>query len=49
MSARRTKKKRPRLVRYESLDDMPPAQRLLSKAFREMSDAEAERRNPSRL
>ena len=36
-------KKREKLVRYESLDAMPPP-RPLSKAFREMSDAETERR-----
>jgi len=36
-------KKRSRLVRYESLDDMPPP-KPLSKAFRDMSDEEAERR-----
>ena len=39
-TARRTKT---RLVRFKSLDDMPPP-KPLSKAFREMSDAEAERR-----
>jgi uncharacterized protein (DUF4415 family) len=43
MSARRTKKKRSRPVRYESLDDMPPAQRL-SAALRRMSDEEVARR-----
>jgi uncharacterized protein (DUF4415 family) len=42
MTARRIKK-RETLVRYKSLDDMPPP-RPLSKAFREMSDAEVERR-----
>lgn len=42
MTARRTKK-REKLVRYKSLDDMPPPPPL-SKAFREMSDAEVERR-----
>lgn len=36
-------KKRARNVRYESLDDMPPP-KPLSKAFREMSDEEVERR-----
>jgi uncharacterized protein (DUF4415 family) len=39
----RTTKKRSRIVRYKSLDDMPPP-KPLSKAFREMSDAEVERR-----
>ena len=42
MTAKRTKK-RAKLVRYESLEAMPPP-RPLSKAFREMSDAETERR-----
>ena len=42
MTAKRTKK-REKLVRYESLDDMPPP-RPLSKAFRDMSDEEVERR-----
>lgn len=42
MTVRRIKK-RETLVRYKSLDDMPPP-RPLSKAFREMSDAEVERR-----
>ncbi len=42
MTVRRTKK-RETLVRYKSLDDMPPP-RPLSKAFREMSDEEVERR-----
>lgn len=42
MSARRTKK-RSRIVRYKSLDDMPPT-RPLSKAFRDMTDEEVERR-----
>lgn len=42
MTARRIKK-RETLVRYKSLDDMPPP-RPLSKAFREMSDEEVERR-----
>jgi uncharacterized protein (DUF4415 family) len=42
MTVRRIKK-RERLVRYKSLDDMPPP-RPLSKAFREMSDEEVERR-----
>ncbi len=42
MTARATKK-RARIVRYESLDDMPPP-KPLSKAFREMSDEEVERR-----
>jgi uncharacterized DUF497 family protein len=39
----RTTKKRSRIVRYKSLDDMPPP-KPLSKAFRELSDAEVERR-----
>lgn len=39
----RTTKKRERIVRYKSLDDMPPP-KPLSKSFREMSDEEAERR-----
>jgi uncharacterized protein (DUF4415 family) len=39
----RTTKKRSRIVHYKSLDDMPPP-KPLSKAFRAMSDAEAERR-----
>lgn len=42
MSAKRTKR-RSKLVRYDSLDEMPPP-RPLSKKFREMSDEEAERR-----
>jgi uncharacterized protein (DUF4415 family) len=42
MTAKATKK-RGRIVRYKSLDDMPPPKRL-SKAFREMSDEEVERR-----
>jgi uncharacterized protein (DUF4415 family) len=42
MTAKPTKK-REKLVRYKSLDDMAPP-RPLSRAFREMSDAEAERR-----
>lgn len=46
MTAKRTKKKRENLVRYESLDDMPPP-RPLSKAFRTMTDAEVERRAAS--
>ena len=37
------KKARGRIVRYESLDDMPPL-KPLSKRFREMSDEEIERR-----
>jgi uncharacterized protein (DUF4415 family) len=37
------KKKRERLVRYDSLDDMPPP-RPLNKKLKEMSDEEAERR-----
>jgi uncharacterized protein (DUF4415 family) len=42
MTARATK--RPgKIVRYKSLDDMPPP-KPLSKAFRNMSDAEVERR-----
>lgn len=36
-------KKRGRIVRYKSLDDMPPP-KPLSKAFRDMSDEEVERR-----
>jgi uncharacterized protein (DUF4415 family) len=39
----RTIKKRGRIVRYKSLDDMPPP-KPLSKLFREMTDEEAERR-----
>lgn len=39
----RTTKKRGRIVRYKTLDDMPPP-KPLSKAFREMSDEEVERR-----
>jgi uncharacterized protein (DUF4415 family) len=39
----RTTKKSARIVRYKSLDDMPPP-KPLSKAFREMSDEEVERR-----
>jgi len=42
MTAKRTKK-RERIVRYDSLDDMPPP-KPLSKTFREMSDEEIERR-----
>jgi uncharacterized protein (DUF4415 family) len=42
MTAKRTRK-RARLVRYESLDDMPPP-KPLSRSFRAMSDAEIERR-----
>jgi uncharacterized protein (DUF4415 family) len=42
MTARATRK-RSKIVRYKSLDDMPPP-KPLSKAFRTMSDAEAERR-----
>jgi len=42
MTARHTRR-RERLVRYDSLDDMPPPQPL-SKTFREMSDREAARR-----
>jgi len=42
MTAKATRK-RGRIVRYESLDDMPPP-KPLSKAFREMSDEEVERR-----
>lgn len=42
MSAKATRK-RERIVRYKSLDDMPPP-KPLSKAFREMSDDEVERR-----
>lgn len=36
-------KKRERIVRYKNLDDMPPS-KPLSKAFRDMSDEEVERR-----
>ncbi len=39
----KTTKKRGRIVRYRSLDDMPPP-KPLSKAFREMTDEEVERR-----
>ena len=39
----RTTKKRGRTIRYKTLDDMPPP-KPLSKAFREMSDEEVERR-----
>jgi uncharacterized protein (DUF4415 family) len=39
----KTTKKRERIVRYKSLDDMPPP-KPLSKRFREMSDEEVERR-----
>ena len=42
MTARATKK-RCKVVRYKSLDDMPPP-KPLSKTFRAMSDAEVERR-----
>lgn len=42
MTVKRTRK-RTKLVRYNSLDDMPRPRRL-SKAFRSMSDAEVERR-----
>jgi uncharacterized protein (DUF4415 family) len=42
MTAKRTKK-RERIVKYESLDDMPPA-KPLSKTFREMTDEEVESR-----
>jgi uncharacterized protein (DUF4415 family) len=42
MTARNTKKHE-RIVRYKSLDDMPPP-KPLSKTFREMSDEEVERR-----
>jgi uncharacterized protein (DUF4415 family) len=42
VSAKATRK-RERIVRYKSLDDMPPP-KPLSKAFREMSDDEVERR-----
>ena len=42
MTAKRTKK-REHIVRYDSLDDMPPP-KPLSKTFREMSDEEVERR-----
>jgi len=39
----KTTKKHGRIVRYKSLDDMPPP-KPLSKAFRDMSDEEVERR-----
>lgn len=39
----RKKRKRSKIVRYKSLDDMPPP-KPLSKAFRAMSDEEVERR-----
>jgi uncharacterized protein (DUF4415 family) len=39
----KTTKKRERIVRYNSLDEMPPP-KPLSKRFREMSDDEVERR-----
>ncbi len=39
----RTSRKRSKIVRYKSLDDMPPP-KPLSKAFRAMSDAQVERR-----
>jgi len=42
----KTTKKRGKIVRYKSLDDMPPP-KPLSKAFLEMSDEEAERRAAS--
>jgi uncharacterized protein (DUF4415 family) len=42
MTAKATKK-RSKIVRYKSLDDMPPP-KPLSKAFRAMSDVEVERR-----
>jgi len=42
MTARPTKK-RERIVRYESLDDMPPP-KPLSKKFRAISDEEVEGR-----
>ena len=42
MTARATKK-RGRIVRYKSLDDMPPP-KPLSKMLREMTDKEVERR-----
>ena len=42
MTAKPTKK-REHIVSYESLDDMPPP-KPLSKAFREMTDEEVERR-----
>ena len=42
MTAKRIRK-RERLVRYDSLDDMPRP-KPLSKAFRNMTDAEIERR-----
>ncbi len=42
MTAKSTKR-RSKIVRYKSLDDMPPP-KPLSKAFKNMSDAEVERR-----
>ena len=42
MTARRSRK-RARIVRYDSLDDLPPP-KPLSKRFRAMSDAEVARR-----
>jgi uncharacterized protein (DUF4415 family) len=42
MSARHTKR-RSKIVRFDSLDDMPPP-RPLSKRFRRLTDEEAERR-----
>ena len=42
MTARPTKK-RSRIVRYRSLDEMPPP-KPLSKAFKNMTDSEVERR-----
>ena len=42
MTARATKR-RGKIVRYKSLDDMPPP-KPLTKAFRNMSDEEVERR-----
>jgi len=42
MTAKNTRK-RAKIVRYRSLDDMPPP-KPLSKAFKNMSDTEVERR-----
>ncbi len=42
MTAKSTRK-RSKIVRYKSLDDMPPP-KPLSRTFRDMSDAEVERR-----
>lgn len=45
MSAKRTKKKRSRIVRYEKLDDIPV--KPLNRKLIEMSDEEVERRAAS--